>query len=41
MARLLLKDVTLTKATRSLGVQLRGGTTDRLDAGLPAGRPSG
>ena len=35
MARLLIEDVTLTKATRSLGVRLRGGATRQLtwDAG--------
>ena len=30
MARLLIEDVTLTKATRSLGVRLRGGATRQL-----------
>ena len=30
MARLLIEDVTLTKATRSLGVRLRGGATRHL-----------
>ena len=30
MARLLIEDVTLTKATRSLGVRLRGGTTRQI-----------
>ena len=38
MARLLIEDVTLTKATRSLGVRLRGGATRELtwDAGIHA-----
>ena len=31
MARLLIEDVTLTKATRSLGVRLRGGATRQLN----------
>ena len=31
MARLLIEDVTITKATRSLGVRLRGGAAARSD----------
>ena len=37
MARLLIEDVTLTKATRSLGVRLRGGAPRAPVAALPPG----